>query len=250
MEKNSEGDVGRWVDERLADLRPDSSWQPNPSRGMAQLRVRLNAGSRRRRRWTWAVAAAVVACLPLMAFPVTRAFAQRCVSACVGESSWVRQFLTGKGSSPAPVLAFAKPEDRRMAPDFTLEDASGKPVTLSEFRGKVVLLSFWATWCAPCRIEIPWFNELQKAYGDRDFVVLGVSLDEDGWKSVKPYLNQNRVSYPVMIGNNDIARLYGGLNALPTTLIIDKSGRIAVTHVGLCNRSEYEAAAKGLVAER
>ena len=137
-----------------------------------------------------------------------------------------------------------------MAPDFTLEDASGKPVTLSEFRGKVVLLSFWATWCAPCRIEIPWFNELQKAYGDRDFVVLGVSLDEDGWKSVKPYLNQNRVSYPVMIGNNDIARLYGGLNALPTTLIIDKSGRIAVTHVGLCNRSEYEAAAKGLVAER
>jgi cytochrome c biogenesis protein CcmG/thiol:disulfide interchange protein DsbE len=137
-----------------------------------------------------------------------------------------------------------------MAPDFTLNDASGKPVTLSDFRGKVVLLNFWATWCAPCRIEIPWFNEFQKTYGGGDFVVLGVSLDEDGWKSVKPYMDQKGMSYRVMIGNDDIARSYGGVDSLPTTLIIDRSGRIAVTHIGLCNRSEYEAAAKGLLAER
>ena len=250
MEKNSEQDVGRWVDERVAALRPDGAWQPNVPRGMARLRERLDAKTQPRRRWTWAVAAVVVAGLPLMAFPVTRTFAQRCVSACIGESGWVRQFLTGKGSSPAPSLAFAKPEDRKMAPDFTLNDASGKPVMLSEFRGKVVLLNFWATWCAPCRTEIPWFTEFQKAYGDRDFVVLGVSLDEDGWKSVKPYMEENRMNYRVMIGNDDIARLYGGVKSLPTTLIIDRSGRIAVTHVGLCNRSEYEAAAKGLVAEQ
>lgn len=137
-----------------------------------------------------------------------------------------------------------------MAPDFTLNDASGKPVTLSEFRGKVVLLNFWATWCAPCRVEIPWFTEFQKTYGDRDFVVLGVSLDEDGWKSVKPYMEEKRMSYRVMIGNDDLARLYGGLNSLPTTLIIDRSGRIAVTHVGLCNRSEYVAGVKTLFHEQ
>jgi peroxiredoxin len=250
MEKNNEGDVGRWVDERLAALRPDGAWEPNVPRGTARLRERLDMGNRPRRRWAWAIAAAVAVGLPLTAFPVTRAFAQRCVSACVDESSWVRQFLTGEGTSPAPSLAFARPENRKMAPDFTLNDASGNPVTLSEFRGKVVLLNFWATWCAPCRIEIPWFTELQETYRDRDFVVLGVSLDGDGWKSVKPYMEEKRMSYHVMIGNDEIARLYGGVNSLPTTLIIDRSGRIAVTHVGLCNRSEYEAAAKGLVAER
>jgi cytochrome c biogenesis protein CcmG/thiol:disulfide interchange protein DsbE len=249
MEKNNEQEVGRWVDERLAALAPDGAWQPNVPGGLARLRERLDAKSRPRGRWTWAIAAAVVVGLPLMAFPVTRAFAQRCVSACVGESSRVLQFFTGKGSSPAS-LAFARPADRKMAPDFTLNDASGKPVTLSDFRGKVVLLNFWATWCAPCRIEIPWFSELQQTYEGRDFVVLGVSLDEDGWTSVKPYMDQHRIGYRVMIGNDDIARLYGGLNSLPTTLIIDRSGRIAVTHVGLCNRSEYEAAARGLVGEQ
>lgn len=250
MEKNNEGDLGRWVDERFAALRPDDAWQPNVPRGMARLRERLHTGNSPRRRWAWAIAAAIAAGLPLMAFPVTRAFAQRCISACVGESGWVLQFLTRKGSNPAPRLAFARPEDRKMAPDFTLNDASGKAVTLSEFRGKVVLLNFWATWCAPCRVEIPWFTEFQKTYGDRDFVVLGVSLDEDGWKSVKPYMDEKRINYRVMVGNDEIARLYGGIESLPTTLIIDKSGRIAVTHVGLCNRSEYEAGMKTVLHEQ
>jgi peroxiredoxin len=215
-----------------------------------RLRERLDAGSTPRRRWAWAIAAAVAAGLPLMAFPLTRAFAQRCVSACVDESGWVLQLLMGKGSSPAPSLTFARPEDRKMAPDFTLNDASGNPVRLSQFRGKVVLLNFWATWCPPCKTEIPWFTEFQKTYADRDLVVLGVSFDEDGWKSVKPYMEENRMNYRVMIGNDDIARLYGGLDSLPTTLIIDRSGRIVVTHVGLCSRGEYEAAAKALVAEQ
>jgi peroxiredoxin len=249
MEKNNE-DVGRWVDERVAALRPAGAWQPNVSRGRALLRERSEVESRPRRRWGWAIAAVVTAGLPLMAFPVTRAFAQRCVSACVGESGWVRQFWAGKPSSAPPILTFAKPEDRTMAPDFTLQDASGRPVRLSEFRGKVVLLNFWATWCQPCRTEIPWFSEFQETYRDRDFVVLGVSLDEDGWKSVKPYMEENRMKYRVMIGNEDLALSYGGLDSLPTTLIIDRSGRIAVTHIGLCKRSEYEAAAKALLSER
>jgi peroxiredoxin len=111
-----------------------------------------------------------------------------------------------------------------------------------------VLLNFWATWCPPCKTEIPWFTEFQKTYADRDLVVLGVSFDEDGWKSVKPYIEENRMNYRVMIGNDDIARLYGGLDSLPTTLIVDRFGRIAVTHVGLCSRGGYEAAVKALFA--
>jgi cytochrome c biogenesis protein CcmG/thiol:disulfide interchange protein DsbE len=141
-----------------------------------------------------------------------------------------------------------KPEGRKIAPDFVLDDASGKPVRLSDFRGKVVLLNFWATWCAPCRLEIPWFIEFQKAQESRGFTTLGVSLDEDGWDAVKPYVDQHKINYRVMIGHDDVAQLYGA-NSLPTTLIIDRSGRIAATHVGICGRSEYEAVIQAVLAE-
>ena len=127
-----------------------------------------------------------------------------------------------------------------MAPDFTLNDASGTPVKLSGFKGKLILLNFWATWCTPCKREIPWFMEFQQTYRDRGLVVLGVSFDEDGWKSVKPYLDEAKVNYRVMIGNDELAQLYGGLKSLPATLIIDKSGRIASTHVGVVSKGEYE----------
>ena len=142
-----------------------------------------------------------------------------------------------------------KADDRRMARDFVLDDASGKPVRLSDFRGKVVLLNFWATWCAPCAAEIPWFMEFQKAHQDAGFTTLGVSLDEDGWSAVKPYIDGRRINYRVMVGNDDVAQLYGA-TSLPTTFIIDKSGRIAATHVGLCSKSEYEADIKALLDEQ
>jgi len=128
-----------------------------------------------------------------------------------------------------------------MAPEFELTDSSGKTVKLSDFRGKVVLLNFWATWCAPCKVEIPWFIEFQKTYRDQGFTVMGVSLDEDGWKSVKPFVDDRVVNYPVVIGDADVTRMYGGLEAMPTTLVIDRSGRIAAFHVGLCSKNEYEA---------
>ena len=101
----------------------------------------------------------------------------------------------------------------------------------------------------PCRAEVPLFVEFQQEYRDRGFEVLGVSLDEDGWKSVKPYIDARHVNYPVMIGNGDIARAYGGLESVPMTLIIDKSGRIAATHVGLCRKDEYEADIRAVLNE-
>jgi len=231
-----DGNREQWVEERLAALQPNSDWKPDAARGLARFQQLRDKASHRTRRWGWLAAGAVAAALPLMAFPSTRAFAQRCVSACVGQSNWVRDAFVHNSRRSVNI----KPGDRRMAPDFVLDDASGKPVRLSDFRGKVVLLNFWATWCAPCSLEIPWFIEFQNTHRDAGFATLGVSLDEDGWSAVKPYIEKRKVNYQVMIGNDDVAQEYGA-TSLPTTLIIDKSGRIAATHIGLCSKSEYEA---------
>ena len=142
---------------------------------------------------------------------------------------------------------FQHPATRKLAPDFTLPDASGTPIRLSALQGKVVLLNFWATWCPPCKREIPWFVEFQAAHSN--LAVLGVSLDEDGWTSVKPFLARNAINYPIMVGGEDLTRLYGGLDSLPTTLVIDKQGRIAATHVGLVTRSAYQADLEAVLAE-
>jgi len=245
MDNNNE----QWVQERLATLRPDSQWQPDASRALAQLREQREKARHRTRRLGWMSAGAVVAAIPLMVVPSTlastRAFAQRCVSACVGQSSWVRGIFVHS----VPSSVYVKPEDRKMAPDFVLDDASGKPVKLSDFRGKVVLLNFWATWCAPCRIEIPWFVEFQRTHQNAGFTTLGISLDEDGWDAVKPYVDQQKINYRVMVGNDDVAQLYGAAS-LPTTFLIDKSGRIAATHVGLCSKSEYEADIRAVINEQ
>jgi peroxiredoxin len=239
----------QWVEDRLAALRPDDEWQPNASRGLARFRERRQTNRTRRRRWGWVAAGTIAAGLPLMAFPTTRAFAQRCVSACVGRSNWVHDLLGGNLYGAGPSSVFLKAENRRMAPDFVLDDASGKAVRLSDFRGQVVLLNFWATWCAPCGLEIPWFIEFQKTRQEAGFTALGVSLDEDGWDAVKPYIAARKVNYPVVLGNDDIAQLYGAV-ALPATFIIDKSGRIAATHVGICGKNEYEADIQAVLNER
>lgn len=134
-----------------------------------------------------------------------------------------------------------KPEaQRKAAPDFTLKDVNGAPVKLADYKGKVVLLNFWATWCGPCKLEIPWFMEFEQKYKDRDFAVLGVSFDDDGWKSVKPYLTEHKINYRVMIGSEELGQLYGNVDALPTSFIIDRQGRIAARHEGLVDKQDYQ----------
>jgi peroxiredoxin len=130
-------------------------------------------------------------------------------------------------------------KDRKPAPDFALTDADGKLAKLSDYRGKVVLLNFWATWCGPCEVEIPWFIQFQREYKDRDFAVLGVSADEDGWKSVKPFVAREKVNYRMVIASELVSQQYGGIDHLPTTFLIDREGRVAGYHEGLVSMNTY-----------
>jgi cytochrome c biogenesis protein CcmG/thiol:disulfide interchange protein DsbE len=133
-----------------------------------------------------------------------------------------------------------KTKHRTVAADFTLKDADGASVKLSDYRGKVVLLNFWATWCGPCGVEVPWFTEFEQRYKSQGFAVLGVSMDEDGWPAVKPYVADHRINYRVLLGNDVVAQLYGGLDSLPTSFLIDKAGKVAFPpHIGLIGKNEY-----------
>ena len=147
------------------------------------------------------------------------------------------QTCTPSRSGAAPVKSA---KDRKPAPDFSLKDADGKLVRLSDYRGKVVLLDFWATWCGPCKIEIPWFIDMQRKNKDRGFVVLGVSMDDEGWEAVKPFVAEAGVNYRVVMGNDATAQVYGGVDALPTTFLIDRTGNIAAVHVGLARKKDIE----------
>ena len=132
------------------------------------------------------------------------------------------------------------PSKRNPAPDFTLKDSDGKTVKLSDYKGKVVLLNFWATWCGPCRIEIPWFMDFEQKFKDRGFAVLGVAMDDEGWEVVKPYLEKMKMNYRVVVGDEMTATRYGGIDAMPSTFIIDKDGKIAAVHVGLVSKNSYQ----------
>ena len=147
------------------------------------------------------------------------------------------------GPSRSVKAASVKPDkDRKTAPDFELKDVNGKAVRLSDYKGKVVLVDFWATWCGPCKIEIPWFVEFERKHKDQGFAVIGISMDEDGWSTVKPFVTQLGVNYRVVIGNDRTADSYGGIEGLPTTFLIDRDGKIASVHAGLANKQDFEDA--------
>lgn len=121
------------------------------------------------------------------------------------------------------------------APEFSLKDKDGKTWSLESLRGKIVVLNFWATWCPPCRAEIPDFKKVYSKYRDKDVEFLGVSLDHKGWKVIEPFLEQWEINYPVVLGSSEIARDYGNVRSIPTTFIIDREGMVVDSHVGAMN---------------
>ncbi|MDZ4815938.1 MAG: TlpA disulfide reductase family protein [Verrucomicrobiota bacterium] len=141
----------------------------------------------------------------------------------------------------------AKDMKNQMAPAWELKDIDGKTVKLSDFKGKVILLDFWATWCPPCREEIPGFINLQKKYGDKGVVIIGVSVDEGGPDVVKKFAQKLGVNYPMLMASPELPDQYGGIEGIPTTFIIDKTGKIVDIHVGMTPEAEFEKIIKGLL---
>jgi thiol-disulfide isomerase/thioredoxin len=137
---------------------------------------------------------------------------------------------------------------RKAVPDFSLADSKGTTIKLFNYRGRVVLLDFWATWCGGCKVEIPWYMEFQKKYKDGGLSVVGVSVDDDGWKSVKPFLEEKQVNYAVVIGDWDLAGRFG-ITSLPVTLLIDRNGRVADLHVGMVDKDTFDREIQILLKE-
>ncbi|MGH9513600.1 MAG: peroxiredoxin family protein [Terriglobales bacterium] len=137
----------------------------------------------------------------------------------------------------------------KIAPDFSLQSLDGKTVRLSDFRGKAVLLNFWATWCEPCKVEMPWIIDLQKQYASQGLQVLGVAMDDVGPDEIAKFTKQMGVNYPVVIGKDEVADSYGGLPFLPTTFYIGRDGKVVDRVFGIKGRGEIEDDIKKALAE-
>jgi thiol-disulfide isomerase/thioredoxin len=141
-----------------------------------------------------------------------------------------------------------KPHYRKVAPGFTLSDAKRVPITLSDVKGKVVLLDFWATWCAASKVEMPWFVEFESRYRNSGLAIIGVSMDDEGWAIVSSYLEGRPVTYPIVLGDHDVADRFG-LASLPVTLLIDRNGKVAAKHFGLVDKADVENEIRKLLKE-
>jgi peroxiredoxin len=130
------------------------------------------------------------------------------------------------------------------APDFDLATVDGRKVKLSELRGKAVLLNFWATWCPPCKVEMPWFVELQNQYGKDGLVVLGVAMDDSAPAKIAEFTHEMGVNYPVLLGTDQVSDDYGNVQYLPTTFYIDRNGMIVDKMAGLLSRKDIEDGVK------
>ena len=259
----------------MAALDPAATGEPQTERALAQLSARA-ATTSYRPAYAWLMAAGVAALLVAVLVTVNRP--RQSGSGDLTDFNGretPNDSLSGDGTVPPP--AYERPSrtadhevgsgvslsargpasapglvpiaQRADAPDFTLRTMEGGYATPADYAGQVLLLNFWATWCRPCRIEMPWFVDFQDMFAERGLAVLGVSVD-DGWDVVRVFLDQSPVDYRVALADTP-ERLapFGPLGVLPTTWLIDRRGRLAATHVGLVDRGVLESDIQQLLAE-
>ena len=184
------------------------------------------------RRWTLAIGAALA--LAVLTLPVPLNFSVESLSSLYGVETLAATECEAD-AQPAPL-------------DYTLKDMDGHSVDLASFKGNIILLNFWATWCGPCKVEIPGFIELQDEYGDDGFVVLGLSVDDTADK-IKPFAEEYGVNYPMLIGlgEDDFQEAWGPIRGLPMSFWIDRDGTWCKTHMGIGTKEEFEADLKSLL---
>ncbi len=158
-------------------------------------------------------------------------------------------------------LKYNSPFMGKPAPAFALEDISGKKVSLDSYKGKAVLINFWATWCGPCKIETPWLIELRNKYAAQGFEILGISTEGDdlakddkaGWAkdkaAIAKFVAQQNVPYPILVDGDSLSQEYGGLDAMPTSFFVDRKGTVVAAQMGLTSESDIESNIKKALAD-
>jgi cytochrome c biogenesis protein CcmG, thiol:disulfide interchange protein DsbE len=173
------------------------------------------------------------------------------VSGC-NSRGWFKALAEEKGTGSKVSANANLPSE----PDVTFKNLDGQNVTLGEFKGKVVVVNFWATWCEPCQTEIPWMIGFQEKYAGQGFTMLGVAMDDEGKSVVEPYVQKTQfdvdghsmtMNYPIVLGNDDLASKFGGLIGLPTTIVINRDGKIAKRFIGIVSHDELEKEIKALL---
>jgi len=163
---------------------------------------------------------------------------------------------TDKGNSSTSEAAAASSatpntsdqKELKDAPDFTLTNINGKSFTLSEHEGKVVVLNIWATWCSPCRKEIPDFVEMQKNMKDKGVLFVGVSVDKEGWEVIRPFAKEYSINYPIVLDDGTVYQKYGPLRGIPTTFIINKKGKVEYVATGMVTKKLLQPVLQKLAA--
>jgi len=235
---NHEARTTHSVDEQLRALQGGDEWQPDVRAALGRFLEKRREPRWAWRRWAMAGTLATAACLLAMLLPSPQVLAHRCLEC----SAAVWRSLSGQSQMTRKLPG-------ETAPDFALTDANGKQVRVSELKGKVVLVNFWATWCEGCQEEIPWFVEFSRRYADQGLVVVGVSMDSDGWNKVRPWIREKGVNYTVVIGSEELAKEYG-LDGMPLTALVGRDGKVATTYAGVVDRAATEQKIRELLEER